>query len=244
MRSAPAPLAFSLLMLAALAACSSATTVTTATALSTQATATPTPELRQSATPSTASPTGTPVPTETPQLSTPTPTATSTPTATPTLIVEFVDNTDCSDVSRESLSTTTITVQQGDLGVSAIAEIAATAPEQSQGLMCRESVPEGTGMLFVFETDRSGGFWMFNTYIPLDIIYFGGQNGDVSIKQMAPCTRSTEEEDAAWRSRCAAESREYRSDIFYRNALELPQGWLEAQGFDLSQPSSITVSID
>ena len=85
---------------------------------------------------------------------------------------------------------------------------------------------------------------MFNTYVPLDIIYFGGQDGDVSIVQMTPCPRdSSAEDENIWRSRCGAEAADYLSGISYTTTLELPQGWLEQHGFDTSEPDEIGVSL-
>jgi len=50
-------------------------------------------------------------------------------------------------------------------------ELALTAEAQAQGLMYRESLPEATGMLFVFPEDAPHHFWMMNTMIPLDMIW-------------------------------------------------------------------------
>ncbi|HSA59719.1 MAG TPA: DUF192 domain-containing protein [bacterium] len=50
-------------------------------------------------------------------------------------------------------------------------EVADTPALRSRGLMFREELPEGTGMLFVFPAVTSGAFWMKNTPIPLDLIF-------------------------------------------------------------------------
>ncbi len=50
-------------------------------------------------------------------------------------------------------------------------ELALTPEDQAQGLMFRESLPERTGMLFVFPEDAPHHFWMKNTMIPLDMIW-------------------------------------------------------------------------
>lgn len=50
-------------------------------------------------------------------------------------------------------------------------EMATTAAEREKGLMYRKSLPEGQGMLFDFQRDQEVGFWMKNTYIPLDMIF-------------------------------------------------------------------------
>ena len=52
------------------------------------------------------------------------------------------------------------------------AELAAKPSEREKGLMNRDSLPDGKGMLFVFEKPGPQRFWMKNTRIPLDIGYF------------------------------------------------------------------------
>lgn len=51
-------------------------------------------------------------------------------------------------------------------------EIADDAAERAQGLMNRPHLPQGEGMLFVYETPRQASFWMKNTLIPLDLLFF------------------------------------------------------------------------
>lgn len=50
-------------------------------------------------------------------------------------------------------------------------ELADTAAERARGLMHRESLPRGAGMLFVYEHPQRTAFWMKNTLIPLDMIF-------------------------------------------------------------------------
>jgi uncharacterized membrane protein (UPF0127 family) len=52
-----------------------------------------------------------------------------------------------------------------------VLEVAATPQERNRGLMYRESLPDGHGMLFVFDDDADHEFWMKNTLIPLDMIF-------------------------------------------------------------------------
>ena len=51
-------------------------------------------------------------------------------------------------------------------------EIADDAAERAQGLMGRTALPEGHGMLFVYESARPASFWMKDTLIPLDMLFF------------------------------------------------------------------------
>ncbi len=50
-------------------------------------------------------------------------------------------------------------------------EIANNDQNRTQGLMWRKSLPENSGMLFIFDAEKQLSFWMKNTLIPLDIIY-------------------------------------------------------------------------
>lgn len=50
-------------------------------------------------------------------------------------------------------------------------QIAATPEQKRTGLMFRTQMPAGEGMLFTYKYPEVAGFWMRNTYIPLDIIF-------------------------------------------------------------------------
>lgn len=66
------------------------------------------------------------------------------------------------------------------------AEIARTDEERERGLMFRESVPDGTGMLFVFPRAEIQGIWMKDTYVPLDVAFLDAQSRILSIEQLEP----------------------------------------------------------
>ncbi len=70
-------------------------------------------------------------------------------------------------------------------------ELATTREKQEQGLMHRKDLPEGDGMLFVWRMVKERKFWMFNTYIPLDIIFIAEDGRIQHIHPMAqPLDRS------------------------------------------------------
>lgn len=71
-------------------------------------------------------------------------------------------------------------------------ELAMDEPSRVRGLMFRDQLPEQQGMLFVFPNQQPQAFWMKNTKIPLDIIYFDADLNLVSVAAGAsPCRTST-----------------------------------------------------
>ncbi len=50
-------------------------------------------------------------------------------------------------------------------------EIASTVVKRQIGLMYRESMEPNQGMLFEFDEVDTHGFWMKNTYLPLDMLF-------------------------------------------------------------------------
>ncbi len=52
------------------------------------------------------------------------------------------------------------------------AEIADTELKRKMGLQCKTKMELNEGMLFIWETEDFRSFWMKNTSIPLDIIFF------------------------------------------------------------------------
>jgi hypothetical protein len=50
-------------------------------------------------------------------------------------------------------------------------EVADDAAERARGLMFRDDMPTGAGMLFVYPEAGPVSFWMKNTLIPLDMVF-------------------------------------------------------------------------
>ena len=102
------------------------------------------------------------------------------------------------------------------------AEVSATPEERERGLMFREHLPQGSGMLFVFENVETRAFWMEDTFIPLDIAYLDQNLRIVDIQAMEP-----ESGDL------------YESAEPAMFALEVPQGWFEEHGIEVGDEAEV-----
>lgn len=103
-------------------------------------------------------------------------------------------------------------------------EIAATPAQRSQGLMERQTLAPDAGMLFVYTSERqpSQSFWMYKTLIPLDIAYLDDQGVIRAVKQMPPCPPAKGDD-------CPT----FPAGVHYFQALEMNQGFFEANGFGI-----------
>ena len=102
-----------------------------------------------------------------------------------------------------STSTTTLRLD----GTPFRPELALTSEQRSRGLMRRSPAP-ADGMLFVFPSNTTGGFWMKDTLVPLRILFFDAAGARVRKLSMTPCKRDP--------------CRVYEPGRRYRFALELP----------------------
>jgi len=66
-------------------------------------------------------------------------------------------------------------------------EVAADPATRARGLMERERVPPGTGMVFLYPADVAESFWMKNTLVPLSIAFVAADGRVVSVSEMTPC---------------------------------------------------------
>lgn len=62
-----------------------------------------------------------------------------------------------------------------------------TPTERETGLMWVKALPKAHGALFVFEQERKVGFWMKNTLIPLDILFFNSRGELMKALAAQPC---------------------------------------------------------
>jgi uncharacterized membrane protein (UPF0127 family) len=92
-------------------------------------------------------------------------------------------------------------------------EIAKSDDQKAKGLMYRDSMEQGHGMLFVYSKDKKMSYFMYNCRFPLDIAFLAADGTVLQIEQMQP--------------------REYlptRSKKEARFAIEMNKGWFEANG--------------
>ena len=125
--------------------------------------------------------------------------------------------------SPKKLRTATLPIERdGFVLAEIVAEIAASEQERSQGLMNRKELPDGEGMLFVFDRDQQLSFWMKNTLIPLSIAFIASDGRITEIRDMYP-----HDLNAVMSSRSV------------RYALEVPQGWFGRAGVRLGDVAKI-----
>lgn len=74
-------------------------------------------------------------------------------------------------------------------GFSIGVEIAADQELRAQGMMFRDQLPRGRGMLFFFPENGVYPFWMKNTRIPLDMIWIDESLRVVHVKHHVPPCR-------------------------------------------------------
>jgi uncharacterized membrane protein (UPF0127 family) len=116
-----------------------------------------------------------------------------------------------------TFETTELTIETMDGHLVTIsAEMARTKEEQSQGLMKRKRLPDGKGMIFIFEKDQILSFWMKDTLIPLSIAFISGDGKILEIYDMEPLNLTP-----------------IHSSRSARFALEVPQSWFSRAGISV-----------
>lgn len=132
--------------------------------------------------------------------------------------------------SVDGYPATTVTVDAGDRPITVGVRVADTDDRRRHGLMEVPALPDGAGMLFLFEAPTDGGFWMKDTLVPLDIAWIdraGPSGADVGGTIVATATMQP----------CSADPcPTYEPGTHYTAALEVPAGWLERHGISIGDP--------
>ncbi len=92
-------------------------------------------------------------------------------------------------------------------------EVARTEAERERGLMFRETVPDGTGMLFVFPRPEIRGVWMQDTWVALDAAFLDADATVLGIEPLEPGDATVKYSE---------------SPVMF--VLETAQGWLARHG--------------
>ena len=107
-------------------------------------------------------------------------------------------------------------------------DLADTRAKQTLGLMFREEMPQDHGMLFIFPNEAPRSFWMKNTRIALDILYFDAEHKLVSASLDTPPCRTPS---------CPS----YPSKAPAKYVLELNAGRASELGVELGDSLSIDI---
>ena len=171
----------------------------------------------------------TPVP---PDTHTPVPAATSTASVQdwvpPTALVGTpIPGAEATLTAAPALETGTLTITNSD-GEQVVVhvEIADTIESRQLGLMFRPSMPPDAGMLFDFQGDTTGGFWMANTILPLSIAFITADGTIIDIQDMQPLDTTGVDPSGA-----------------YRYALEVNQGFFRADNINEGDKVSLPVQV-
>jgi uncharacterized membrane protein (UPF0127 family) len=113
-----------------------------------------------------------------------------------------------------------VTVESGGgEGSALLVEVVDDQAGRQCGLMHRRRMPENQAMLFVFQSDQSGGFWNCNTFIALTLAWIDGDGVIVELTDMAPATPGQPQSPVT-----------YAPSSAYHYVIEANQGWFAGQG--------------
>lgn len=107
------------------------------------------------------------------------------------------------------------------------------------GLMTRESVPPGTGMLFLFSDSEVHSFWMGYCVTDIDVIFLDGMGRITAAHEMTTeLPRQPGESDGVYRLRMPG----YSSVYPIRVAIELPPGTIQRLQLEPGQATGIDMA--
>ncbi len=135
-------------------------------------------------------------------------------------LLAFIFITSCANDKLETYNA--IITRTDNSTISLKTEIAKTSEERARGFMEREKIPDGTGMLFVFDRDQILRFWMKDTPTPLSIAYINSKGIIKEIHDMKPFSLTS-----------------VSSSVSCRYALEVPQNWFKKNNITVGSSISL-----
>lgn len=136
------------------------------------------------------------------------------------LSLSFLSLISCN--TKKLPSKTLTIIKQDNTKITVDAELAIKPEDRNFGFMERKNIPDGTGMLFVWNSDQILSFWMKNTPHPLSIAYIDSKGKIRDIFDMTPYSLSP-----------------IHSTCSVRYALEVPQGWYKKNGITVGDTIQI-----
>jgi len=117
-------------------------------------------------------------------------------------------------------------------GVPLVVEIARSGEAQQRGLGYRNGLALGTGMLFTYDEADEHTFWMKGMRFCLDIVWLSEDRVAGAAENICPAPAGSSDEDIP-RARAPGP---------VRYVLEVPAGWLAANGLGAGSP--VTIDLD
>ena len=105
-------------------------------------------------------------------------------------------------------------------------EVVSTLEDRNTGLMHRKSLPDDSGMIFVWDRKKIQCMWMKNTLIPLSVAYIEDTGEIIGIYDMVPLSM---------KSVCS------KKPVLY--ALEVNKGWFKKNEFHVGDFINISTVI-
>jgi len=128
--------------------------------------------------------------------------------------------------SGDVVARATFSTHQEEVRTDALS-VADSPEERRVGLMGVESLDENGGMVFVFDGEQDGSFWMKDTLIPLSIAFWGEDRRLLDILEMDPCTADP----------CPT----YSARAPYTHALEMNAHWFDDRGIEIGDRVELTI---
>jgi uncharacterized membrane protein (UPF0127 family) len=142
------------------------------------------------------------------------------------LVCAACQNRGLAEPSDDAVARATFSTRQQEVRTDVL-RVADSPEERRVGLMGVEALNEDRGMVFVFDGEQDGSFWMKDTLIPLSIAFWGDDGRLLDILEMEPCTSEP----------CPT----YSARAPYTHALEMNAHWFDDRGIEIGDRVELTI---